>query len=768
MLSSIAPQFGRDSVSSVSDSRRTYRRILAARVLLVLLAVGAAATVRGPTALAFAQAEVGLPAAPSRTAAATNRLRAEVRPIAPRVLMPRPAAPASIEFIGKYYESIHQWGKVVASKVRPVPAHPDRRYLGLPLHTEDDVRPPAYAAMVLAFLAEYEPPRLDVAQSDRAAWREAAIGLLRYLSASHVSGGGVCVNGKPWGNQWQSAMWARAAGMAGWFLWDDLDESLQAAVSRLVEFEADRFVRQAPRSSLLENTGAEENAWNAQITSLACNMMPSHPRAKAWEEASLRYMYNSFSVAADAADATPGDWGRPIKDWVATVNAHDDFTVENHGLVHMGYLKNTASEIQECILPWLITGQKAPAACMHHIPDVFEVLIRCMAWDGGPLYFAGTDWKIYHEQTCEVGVYAMLSLLKKDRRAAFLERTAVEWITRQQDAEKGYYNVRRDLEYGGLCATRLIACCLAHGIVDSSPEPVTAAEFDRLASGTLHLVAGKAVVHRTPGKLASFAWAQKRMALAVPREGTWVVWPLFASCLGIVDGQDSSQRHALLQNIDVDVKPDGFRASGRLLRCKGQVVQDFFFASPAGDYAVYVERLQPRNEFPPNSRETGVIGLEYPVDSNHRVLYGPWGAMKTTGYGGRARVHVLAGNWLNIDHRVGYVVLRPDGRANVIRYHDESRGSGRVPQLQEWLSLVGEGDALRPSKPSWACVVTFLNQPAEHTARWAAQARFRAHGDTATCEIGKDVFRVDFAAREADPQRDGTSTGNGRRIYEHR
>ena len=65
------------------------------------------------------------------------------------------------------------------------------------------------------------------------AGRESAIGLLRYLTAAHVSGGGACLNGKPWGNQWQSAMWARAAGMAGWFLWDDLDRDLQTEIDGL-------------------------------------------------------------------------------------------------------------------------------------------------------------------------------------------------------------------------------------------------------------------------------------------------------------------------------------------------------------------------------------------------------------------------------------------------------------------------------------------------------------------------------------------------------
>ncbi|MCL4192591.1 MAG: hypothetical protein KJZ87_12740, partial [Thermoguttaceae bacterium] len=361
--------------------------------------------------------------------------------------------------------------------------------------------------------------------------------------------------------------------------------------------------------------------------------------------------------------------------------------------------------------------------------------------------FAGTDWKTYHEQCSEIVLYTMLRLLKGDPRAAHLERTAIDWILRQQHVQQGFYNVRRDLEYGGLCATRLIVCCLAHGMLGPPAEPIAAAEFDRLASGTRHLVAGKVVVHRTPTKFASFAWAQKRMALAMPHNGTWTIWPHFASYLGMIDGQDSSQTNARLETISVDVDPDGFRVAGALARCDGRLTQDFFCASPPGDCTVYIERLRAEPGFQPQLRETGVIGLEYPLGSNERVLHGAWGAIKTTGYGGAARIHALAGNWLNIDNQVGYVVLRSDGRPNVFHYHDENRGTGRVPQLQEWISLVGETAPVSFADPTWDCIVTFLNQTAEETQRWADRVEFTVSDRSAVCTIGDEKFTFDMDNR---------------------
>ena len=138
------------------------------------------------------------------------------------------------------------------------------------------------------------------------------------------------------------------------------------------------------------------------------------------------------------------------------------------------------------------------------------------------------------------------------------------------------------------------------------------------------------------------------------------------------------------------VESEGFRVSGTLVRCKGKLLHDIFYASPPGDYTVYIESLRPQSDFDLTSRETGIIGLEYALGSNTRALHGQFGVLKTTGRGGDAKTHALSSNWLNIDDRIGYVVCRGGGATNVMRHHDYRGGSGRVPKLQEWISLVGD------------------------------------------------------------------------------
>lgn len=667
-----------------------------------------------------------------------------VAPMQRDILRRAPDSARTRKLMNSYYESVRLWGGVLRQRCQPVPGKPDCAYYGQGGHVENDIRPIAYAALVNAFLAAAQPPAGGLNATDRRRAADECIRLLRYLAQGHVTGSGACQNGQRWGDHWQSAFWARSAVLAGWILWADLAPDLRESLCRVAVHEADRFLRQSPKSALRNDTGAEENAWNAQMLSLASQMMPAHPRAAQWDQAAKLYCYNSLSVAADSASNVIGDDHRPVREWVVTTNAHSDFTVENHGLVHLGYLKTTLSMLLENALPYLLTGAAVPQACLHHVPEGFAVLVRCMAWDAAPIYFSGNDWKITHTQATDTMSYALMSLLARNRQAAYLERVGLDYLLRIQKQEHGYYNVRRDLESSGHAATRLMAAYYAHAILGEGAAPLSPAEFDRSISGTCYLPEGRTLLHRTPTKFASFTWGQKRMALTVPRNGNWVVWPHFSSGPGLVNGQDASARYAALLNFSHQVSSNSFAVSGVFDRHKGAVRQAFFFTSLPGDVTVYIERLRRQKDFALRSRETGVIGLEYAFGSNQNTLAGQHGTFTTLGVGGhKARVVELATDWLSISDRVGYVVRRWPATPNVMRFHDEAAGTGRIPKLEEWLSLIGERDPQAvPCDSDWACLVTFANQKSSQTARQAGKVRFSVEGDTAVCRIGEQAIRA--------------------------
>jgi hypothetical protein len=256
------------------------------------------------------------------------------------------------------------------------------------------------------------------------------------------------------------------------------------------------------------------------------------------------------------------------------------------------------------------------------------------------------------------------------------------------------------------------------------------------------------------------------MALAMPEDGTWVVWPHFASYLGVIDGRVPSPAEAKVETLRHHLGKASFTVTGRLARSKGKVIQEFAYASPPGDVTIYVERIRTQPGADIKSRETGIVGHTYALGENQRVLTGRHGSTRVVGLGGGDVVTTMPTDWLNIGDRVGYVVRRPGGAANVMRYHGQERGTGRVPLLQEYVGLVGDGDESKWPGADWACVVSFLNQTAAQTARWAERLVVSAEGDLVTCRIGEDFIRVDFKGMETsigepDAGRGATSKAQG-------
>jgi hypothetical protein len=202
-----------------------------------------------------------------------------VAPLQQEMFHRAPTDDRNRELMNRYYESVRLWGAVVRQRFQAVPGKPGCAYYGDGGNLENDIRPLAYAALVNAFLAISEPPAGGLGAKARRQAAEDSLRVLRYLVQGHVTGAGACQNGKRWGDHWQSAFWARSAVLAGWLIWNELAPDLRKSLCRVLAHEADRFLRQKPKSSLENDTGAEENAWNAQLLSLACRMMPSHPHA---------------------------------------------------------------------------------------------------------------------------------------------------------------------------------------------------------------------------------------------------------------------------------------------------------------------------------------------------------------------------------------------------------------------------------------------------------------------------------------------------------
>ena len=637
-----------------------------------------------------------------------------------------------------YLVQLYDWDKVLLREFTLVPGHNDMGYYGDGGNVENSVRPICYAALVNAFTSKVRsyPEGIDITESQQAKMEDCAIKALRYLTFSHVTGEGECADGGKWGNNWQSSLWTRAAAFAGWILWEDMDRELQVRVARMLEFEANRFIGAEPKNSEFDDTGAEENAWNSQCTSLASNMMPTHPNRDKWDESAKIFMYNSFSVERDLGDETIGDDGKMIREWVTTVNAHPDYSLENHGRVHIGYLKTTLGILMENALNYEMMGNHVPGALFHNQPQAVEILEKSMAREGAPVFWGSNDWRVVHTQATDILAYAVINLLRDDRAVAYLEDVAIGYIRSIQEKNDGFFNFRRDIEWSGLAATRLLNAWLLHAIRGGGSIPLTEEEYDRLFNNVTYFQYGKTVIHRTSTKFASFSWNSYLLGLSLSKNGQWQNWPRESSYIGIINGSEAGRKGTSIINISPEIYENSFTVKGKIKRIgEGlDLVQDFSFTSLSGDITVYIERLT-KISGSVTSRETGLVGHEFELWEPERILYTGEGS-ETVSVNGDGSVRMFT-NWLNIGSKIGYVVCR-NGPENMMTYHYSDERTRDC----DYITLIGESSAEWTS--DWACVVTFLNQSQDQTAKCAKNVVFKVKGNSATCTIGKEKIVVDF------------------------
>jgi len=642
------------------------------------------------------------------------------------------------QLLNKYLISILDWDTILLKEFKKVPGHNDMGYYGVNGNLENTVRPICYAVLVNAFLSKIGqlPSGIEISNDRRIKMKDNAIKTLRYLTYSHITGNGECMGGGKWGNHWQSSMWTRSAALAGWILWDDLDQRMKLSIARMLEYESNRFINSEPKSQVFDDTGAEENAWNSSSIALACNMLPLHPNREKWDAAAKKYMYNSLSVKRDLTDATIGDNGKMIKEWVATTNVHPDYTLENHKLMHVGYLKNTLCMLMENILPYKLMGNTIPDAVFHNTPEVFGVLKKSMMKDASVVCWGSNDWRIIHSQAVDVLSYAAFSLLRDDKASGYLEDVAVDYVLSLQRTNNGYFNFRRDLEWSGLAATRLINTCLLHSIIGNESKSLSGEEYDKLYNNITYFPSSKTIIHRTSTKFSSFSWGSSILGVSLNKNGNWQNWPRESSYIGIINGIEAKKKNIMIDYINHNIDNKSFNVIGRFRRnSQGTaLIQDVSFTSLQGDTNVYIERLT-KMTGSVKSRETGIIGHAFELGDPDRIIYSNGNSLPISAHG--IGEIALSSNWLNIGGKIGYVICR-NGQKNVITYHsvtDKGRNC-------DYINLIGEDRS--DWKSDWACVVTFLNQNQIQTAECAKAVVFKVNGSSATCEINGEKISVNF------------------------
>ena len=583
-------------------------------------------------------------------------------------------------------------------------------------HLEHGIRQNAVVAFAYSTLL-LGTGNKDIAGVSRSSIEQDLVELLRYLTITHKANFLPTGDGQPWGDHWQSAHWANFAGQAAWQVWERLPDDVKLMTIRMLIHEADRFNERPPDSGVLFDTKAEENAWNSQVIALAACMLPNHPRNALWHERANVWMINSLVREMDRGDTRIVD-GKPARDRLQVVTIHPDYTLENHGRVHPDYMACGYLMVRNAHL-YRAAQVPVPDSCFYNVPETFDILYHLTATNGSFFYINGQDWTPHRHDTCLV-MWGCMNTLKRDPRAAFLERATLAFLERMHTPfENGTVYDPRTYIYPNPeeeMMARYAEMYIHHRMYGDGPEPVTREEFLKRESLTKVFDIGGFVTHRTPTKFASFAWKNGAMGLVFPSDDTWFTSPSERGMVGRIrcaDAEDT-RPNVTLHKIKTG---EGFSFSARIERCQGKIEQWMAMASLPGDTALYLERLVTRDNLNIQEVATGMAGIfneDAPgIIPNYRILHTAEGQEKIVGASKKPEeIKIYNTSWANVDGKMGFVTSNAR-----LAYHDNNiYRAGRLEEelIGNYLENVGQA---APDREISAFAMLFLpNQSPEKTA----------------------------------------------------
>lgn len=437
---------------------------------------------------------------------------------------------------------------------------------------------------------------------------------------------------KKWGGgTWQASLETYSWAFAAHRLWNQLDTATRDLVRLVLTSEANILINKAIASGEEGDTGAEDNGWNSPTPALAAMMFPDDPNAPAWERTAKRLAINASSVTADATNTTLID-GTPVSEWVASVNLHPDFTLENHGFFNPIYQQVTQVDINDAAIAYGEAQKALPEAFSFRTLTIWQEVLSHLASDEGDLIMpAGQDWTSKDFQHLEyLGILAT-RLQRAD--ASVFESRALGLVSRRQATHSnGSLLGQAQLGYESMLVKRLAATWWTHQMFGPSPQPTSSVFADqrKAATGVTNYVYSDFIAARLGQAFVSMSWdSAKPMGLVIPESEAYLSDPIFAyyaplNLVGSASGAVGAHH--------CNCEPDRFSTAGSI------GTRRFSMTAFADGATILLDR---------GDGTTFTYALE--------DIAGLTG-VRSIGSAASEALGTLAGNWVNAADRLGMIV----------------------------------------------------------------------------------------------------------------
>ncbi len=482
------------------------------------------------------------------------------RDVPPIKALPNLGADAFDGLPRRIYRAAEKQARHLLAQVRPWPTDPSLKLLTASASGEHMIRPNTSTIEGFAFLYRFGPyDEQVVGVSRQTLLTETIIPMMRYCTATHVSGGRPTDDGKCWGNAWQSAYWAYMLGRAAWWLWDDLPDDLRQSVRKVVLYEADRFLRAAPPHRIAYDTKAEENAWNALIFHAAMLIAPGDPRHPRWSEGFQRWTLSSFLRPADARSQAVID-GRTVAEQFTGANIFDDFTMENHGFVHPDYMTGFGLTLGAQV-DFALSGRKPPEALLYNVRPIYDNLKWFHLPDGGFVYPSGQDWELFRNPDW-LGVHLEMAIHADDRDAWPRALQSLRTLEKMQARNaSGAVFAPSEWYFASMQHSQFRSLAQAWLVLQTADPAMPRPAAPRPLFGVRQWESGKIIIHRTPRAIHSLSWGAVVMAQLAALDDDRIVSPDQRNGIGqvVLQGQNKPLP-VKLQSATVELLPPGAEA----------------------------------------------------------------------------------------------------------------------------------------------------------------------------------------------------------------
>jgi hypothetical protein len=532
---------------------------------------------------------------------------------------------------------------------------------------------------------------------------------LRWICAHHLSGN---KRAEPlewdgaWGDDWESSPWTADMAMAANHVWTHLDADVQAAVLRVLAFEADRFIDVDPPDGRWLDTKAEENAWDSYLLAWAYCLHSDHPNADAWLDAGKRFAVNTFTTDLDRVDTRLLD-DRPVKDWVCTQTAHPDLTVENHGSFHPGYL-GCGGLLLLGRLAFRATGRTPPPHYEHHLLDAWQTLRRFFLPNGFTAYPSGQDWT-YHEPEVSLPLAIMLEEFG-DLMAGHMLWHEIRYLDESMRyPADGRFNGRMPHAAGGryFQFETGVMGQLGSLAMFGMPrlEPLSDEEFRREKVGTDAYPYVWLQVRNSRQGMFSFSWRSLShgvMGMVIPAGGEHVLGSDQDAFVGRFEIEGERLKPTPLCHTD-HTTDKGFSTTGIVTYAGGRIRQSIaVVALEDGETSIVIDRTEVDDDVTLSLNEgLGVYVMNDFMNDNRVSISFENGRRKVRGVGGKASVIETGSTWMKV---AGCLGVETDGSR--LFYEDAAERNTPV----RWKSLLQDRLFLCPEAKDgtvrdYACVI---------------------------------------------------------------